>query len=52
MSVTVPTKWLKQVKLAVLCVGIAILLLIAYAFLFTREPMFVLKWFFGLQADD
>jgi hypothetical protein len=39
-------------KYIALGLGVAATLLVAYAFLFTSEPVFFLKWFFGLQADD
>jgi len=39
-------------KYIVLVPGVAAVLLVAFAFLFTSEPVFFLRWFFGLQADD
>jgi hypothetical protein len=41
----------KLATFAMLFLMAAALLLVAFAF-YTGEPVFFLKWFFGLQADD
>jgi hypothetical protein len=44
---------LKPAQYVMLCLAAAVVLLLAFAFLFTGgQPVFFLKWFFGLQADD
>lgn len=42
---------MKPAKYIVLGLSVAAVLLVAFAF-YTGEPVFFLKWFFGLQADD
>ncbi len=42
---------MKPVRYAILLPTAAAVLLVAFGF-YTGEPVFFLKWFFGLQADD
>jgi hypothetical protein len=42
---------MKPVKYSALFLIVAAVLLVAFG-CYTGEPIFFLKWFFGLQADD
>ncbi len=43
--------WPRRAKYAILVMAVAALGLVAFGF-YTGQPVFFLKWFFGLQADD
>lgn len=42
---------MRRAKFAILFLTVAVLVLVAFGFA-TGDPVFFLKWFFGLQADD
>lgn len=43
--------WPRRAKYAILVMAVAALALVAFGY-YTGQPVFFLKWFFGLQADD
>jgi len=45
------SNWKKAARFAILFLIAAALLLVAFGF-YTGEPVWFLKWFVGLQADD
>ncbi len=54
MNITKPKNichWPKTAKYTILLMTIAALGLVAFG-VYTGQPVFFLKWFFGLQPDD
>ena len=43
--------WPRRAGFALKIAAVALLALVAFGF-YTGDPVFFLKWFFGLQADD
>lgn len=43
--------WPRRAGFALRIAAVALLALVAFGF-YTGDPVFFLKWFFGLQADD
>lgn len=43
--------WRRRAKFSILVMALAALAVVAFGF-YTGQPVFFLKWFFGLQADD
>ena len=51
ITITIPSLRLTPAKYVLLGLGLVVVVLLSIAF-YTGQPMFFLKWFFGLQADD
>jgi Tfp pilus assembly protein PilO len=54
MNLTIPQNiahWPRRAKYVVSLIVVAAMALVAFGF-YTGDPVFFLKWFFGLQADD
>jgi hypothetical protein len=46
-----PSHWPGKIRRAIVVLAFAATALVAFRF-YTGQPVFFLKWFFGLQADD